>query len=323
MIDAATSANDFDLRELRKRPISIFVQINPDNIARLQPLLNLFFQQAIGLQTRELPEHNPALRHQLLLMLDEFPALGRIPVIAESTAFLPGYNVRTVIIVQSNSQLVEKYGLEGAKSIRKMLAARIVFPPREYDDAEAISRELGTRTVRQRSISRPMWGGAGKSASVTISDQPRRLLLPQEIKELGSSRMILFYEGLRPVLAQRIFYFRDKVFASRELPPPPVPKLDVARSGCAVTAAGAVPADSEAAAAGECPALPADPGAPRPRGRPASTKDADVRRGGQQDDEWRLEDFSFDFDDVEIPVEKLSEEDLQRCADAFMAQVLD
>jgi len=323
MIDAATSANDFDLRELRKRPISIFVQINPDNIARLQPLLNLFFQQAIGLQTRELPEHNPALRHQLLLMLDEFPALGRIPVIAESTAFLPGYNVRTVIIVQSNSQLVEKYGLEGAKSIRKMLAARIVFPPREYDDAEAISRELGTRTVRQRSISRPMWGGAGKSASVTISDQPRRLLLPQEIKELGSSRMILFYEGLRPVLAQRIFYFRDKVFASRELPPPPVPKLDVARSGRAVTAAGAVPADSEAAAAGECPALPADPGALRPRGRPASTKDADVRRGGEQDDEWRLEDFSFDFDDVEIPVEKLSEEDLQRCADAFMAQVLD
>ncbi|WP_445288567.1 hypothetical protein [Variovorax atrisoli] len=54
-----------------------------------------------------------------------------------------------------------------------------------------------------------------------------------------------------------------------------------------------------------------------------STKDADVRRGGEQDDEWRLEDFSFDFDDVEIPVEKLSEEDLQRCADAFMAQVLD
>lgn len=168
-----------------------------------------------------------------------------------------------------------------------------------------------------------MWGGAGKSASVTIADQPRRLLLPQEIKELGSSRMILFYEGLRPVLAQRIFYFRDKVFASRELPPPPVPKLDVARSGCAVTVAGAVPADSEAAAAGECSALPADPGAPRPGGRPASTKDADVRRGGEQDDEWRLEDFSFDFDDVEIPVEKLSEEDLQRWADAFMAQVLD
>ncbi len=162
MIDAATSANDFDLRDLRKRPISIYVQINPDNIAWLQPLLNLFFQQAIGLQTRVLPESDPQLHHQLLLMLDEFAALGRIPVIADSTAFLPGYNVRTVVILQSHSQLIEKYGIEGAKSIRKMLAARIVFPPKEYEDAEAISRELGTYTVRQKNVSRPMWGGAGK-----------------------------------------------------------------------------------------------------------------------------------------------------------------
>ena len=231
MIDAATSANDFDLRDLRKRPISIYVQINPDNIARLQPLLNLFFQQAIGLQTRELPENNPQLRHQLLLMLDEFPALGRIPVIAESTAFLPGYNVRTVVIVQSNSQLIEKYGVEGAKSIRKMLAARSVFPPKEFEDAEAVSRELGTYTVKQKNISRPMWGGAGKSPMVSISEQPRRLLLPQEVKELGANRMILFYEGLRPVLAKRIYYFRDRFFARRELPPPEVPRLDIEADG--------------------------------------------------------------------------------------------
>jgi len=111
------------------------------------------------LQTRELPEDNPALKLQLLLVLDEFPALGRIPVIANSTAFLPGYNVRSLIIVQSNSQLVERYGPEGAKSIRKMLAARIVYPPKEFDDAEAISKELGTYTVKQKSVSRPLWGG--------------------------------------------------------------------------------------------------------------------------------------------------------------------
>ncbi len=148
MIDAATSANDFDLEALRKRPISIYARINPDNIARLQPLLNLFFQQAIGLQTRELPEDNPALKHQLLLVLDEFAALGRIPVIANATAFLPGYNVRSLIIVQSHSQLVEKYGIEGARSIRKMLAARIVFA------AEGVRRRGGDLT-RARHLYRP------------------------------------------------------------------------------------------------------------------------------------------------------------------------
>lgn len=273
MIDAATSANDFDLRALRKHPISIYVQINPDNIARLQPLLNLFFQQAIGLQTRELPENNPELRHQVLLMLDEFPALGRIPVIADSTAFLPGYNVRAAIIVQSNSQLIEKYGIEGAKSIRKMLAARIVFPPKEYEDAEAISRELGTYTVRQKNISRPMWGGANKEPTVTISEQPRRLLLPQEVKELGPDRMILFYEGLRPVLAHRILYFRDRLFAPRELPPPLVPKLNVDKPGGAATTVPAAMLDDRKDTSGTGPGSSPTPRlrtvAPRRRpGRP-------------------------------------------------------
>lgn len=296
MIDAATSANDFDLRALRERPISIYVQINPDNIARLQPLLNLFFQQAIGLQTRELPEHNPALRHQLLLMLDEFPALGRIPVIAESTAFLPGYNVRTVIIVQSNSQLVEKYGVEGAKSIRKMLAARIVFPPKEFEDAEAVSRELGTYTVRQRSLSRPLWGGAGRPPTVSISEQPRRLLLPQEVKELGAERMLLFYEGLRPVLARRIRYFSDGRFSRRERPPPQVPRLELARVPAARTGgAAAAPPSEDAGAAVDPPRLEA----------------------------LDLDNFSLDFGDVEIPRGPMTDAEVQAAAAHFLSQLID
>ena len=327
MIDAATSANDFDLRDLRKRPISIYVQINPDNIARLQPLLNLFFQQAIGLQTRELPENNPALKHQLLLMLDEFPALGRIPVIAESTAFLPGYNVRTVVIVQSNSQLVEKYGVEGAKSIRKMLAARIVFPPKEYDDAEAISRELGTYTVAQKNISRPMWGGGCKTGTVSISEQPRRLLLPQEVKELGPSRMILFYEGLRPVLAHRIRYFSDKSLAKRELAPPAVPRLDVEGSSHAIAAALATRVDDEPAPMSRPPAFATAPTsttdvAPQSGGQ-AMTKEDQAMTSDGLSEELKLDDFSFDFDDVEIPSEKLSDDEIKRRADEFVSRLLD
>lgn len=322
MIDAATSANDFDLRELRKHPISIYVQINPDNIARLQPLLNLFFQQAIGLQTRELPENNPELRHQVLLMLDEFPALGRIPVIADSTAFLPGYNVRAVVIVQSNSQLIEKYGIEGAKSIRKMLAARIVFPPKEYEDAEAISRELGTHTVRQKNVTRPMWGGAGKEPTVSISEQPRRLLLPQEVKELGPDRMLLFYEGLRPVLAHRIFYFRDRFFAPRELPPPPVPKLNVDKPGGGATTAPAAVPDDRKDTSGTGPGSISN-AAPPDGGTALTARQAATVAGDVLNDDLKLDDFSFDFDDVDIPTEKLSDEDLKRHADAFMARILD
>ncbi|MBS0448546.1 MAG: type IV secretory system conjugative DNA transfer family protein [Proteobacteria bacterium] len=307
LIDAATSGNDFDFRALRKRPISIYARINPDNIARLQPLLNLFFQQAIGLQTRELPEENPALKCQVLLVLDEFAALGRIPVIANATAFLPGYNVRALVIVQSHSQLVEKYGIEGAKSIRKMLAARIVFPPKEFDDAEAISKELGTYTVRQKGFSRPMWGG--RSPTVNISEQPRRLLLAQEVKNLGPDRMLLFYEGLRPVLGRRITYYRDKYFAKRELLPPEVPKLDVA-------AVRAMPTTQERKDAedGGFVVEHID--------RTAGRQPKAIRVGDLE--HLKLEDFSLDFSKVEIPKGRpMTDAEVSQAVDQFMATLAD
>jgi type IV secretion system protein VirD4 len=302
MIDAVTSGNDFDFRDLRKRPISIYARINPDDIARLQPLLNLFFQQAIGLQTRELPEENPALRHQLLLVLDEFPALGRIPVIANSTAFLPGYNVRSLIIVQSNSQLVEKYGPEGAKSIRKMLAARIVFAPKEFDDAEAISKELGTYTVPQKAYSRPLWG-MERAPTVNTSDQPRRLMLAQEIKEMGAGRMILFYEGLRPVFAQRVVYYRDRAFRHRLLPPPDVPRLTIVRRPSVARL------QDEATDANVI-----EPNGGTSLARPLQAADLDRL------DTLTLDDFSLDFEHIEIPKGRpMTEAELATAVDRFMA----
>lgn len=294
LIDAATAESDFDFRDLRRTPTSIYVRINPDNIARLQPLLNLFFQQAIGLQTRELPEHNPALRHQLLLCLDEFAALGRVPVIADATAFLPGYNVRALLIVQSHSQLVERYGAEGARSLRKMLAARIVFPPKEYDDAEAISKELGTTTVRQKSYSRSAFNA--KPPTVSISEQPRRLLLPQEVKELGSDRLLLFHEGLRAVLAHRICYFRDRVFTRRLRKPPEVPRLDLSTVNKAPQAAIKV--------------APPQP----PQVRPLEPGDL------HRLDELTLDDFSLDFSDIEIPKGRpLTDDEIRDVVDRFLA----
>ena len=89
--------------------------VNPEDLHRLRPVLNLFFQQAIGLQTRELPERNPALKYQVMMLLDEFTALGRIPIIAEAISYLPGYNVRVVLVIQTPAQLREVYGIHNAE----------------------------------------------------------------------------------------------------------------------------------------------------------------------------------------------------------------
>src|SRR5260370_33505282 len=124
ILDWATSGNDFDLRELRARRTSIYVGVNPDDLHRLRPVVNLLFQQAIGLQTRELPEHNPRLRYQVMMLLDEFASLGRIPIIAEAISYLPGYNVRVVMVVQTPSQLREVYGSHSVEAMLTSRAAR-------------------------------------------------------------------------------------------------------------------------------------------------------------------------------------------------------
>jgi type IV secretion system protein VirD4 len=224
ILDAATAESDFDLRELRKRPMSIYVGVNPDDLHRLRPVLSLFFQQAIGLQTRELPERNPALRYQVMMLLDEFTALGRIPIIAEAISYLPGYNVRVVLVIQTPAQLREVYGLHNSEVMLKSLAARIVFAPKDYPDAREISDELGFTTVKARTFSRPtsfsFEGRGRRSRSLSISEQRRALLLPQEVKELGTEEAIVFYEGLRPIRCRKIRYFSDSRFRRRLLRPP-------------------------------------------------------------------------------------------------------
>ena len=298
ILDWATSGNDFDLRELRARRMSIYVGVNPDDLHRLRPVVNLLFQQAIGLQTRELPEHNLRLKYQVMMLLDEFAALGRIPIIAEAISYLPGYNVRVVMVVQTPSQLREVYGAHNAETMLKSLAARIVFAAKDHADAREISDELGYTTVRAKSISMPLFGFSGgrgqRSRSQNVSEQRRALLLPQEVKALGAEEAIIFYEGLRPIRCKKIRYFQDRRFSARLLPPP-----ERAAPPATPSSEPAVAADPLVETPPTSPQLaessPREVSEVRPATREATVADIEHL------DSLTLEDFAVDFDRVKIP----------------------
>lgn len=228
LLDMATAESDFDLRDLRKKKIAVYLGIKPRDFERLQVVMNVFFQQAIGEQTAELPENNPVLKHQLLVVLDEFTAVGRIPILLNSIAFVPGYNVRTLMVIQTPSQLDEVYGQNGRKIMLKTLAARIIFPPNDMEDARNVSEELGYTTVKSHSRTIPgVMGGGKRSPSTNVSDQRRALMLPQEIKEMPSDRQLLFVEHVLPVKCHKIRYFEDPIFTERLLPAPNVKNRSV------------------------------------------------------------------------------------------------
>ncbi len=259
-IDAATSKNDFDLRDLRRKPMSVYLCLTVDKLAMLAPLINLFFQQLIALNTQVMPADDPTLKHKCLLLLDEFPAIGKVPIVAKSNAFIAGFDLRLLTICQSPSQIREIYGQEAAESFFDNHALELVFATKNNKIRREISEKLGMKTVKQHSYSRPLFGGRG-SQSYNESEASRALVLPQEITELGFENEIILFENVKPIRAKKVVYWKDKNFQSRLTSPASVPKLDLsdvtrrqaqlsaAFAGQVVVANGeAEPGDSEAPA---------------------------------------------------------------------------
>lgn len=219
VIDAATAESDFDLSELRRRPTSIYVAVKQNQLTTLAPLLGLFFQQCVDVLGRDLP--GPDEPHKVLLLIDEFASLGRLPIIETAMAFLAGYGVRLVNIVQGLSQLEQYYG-SARDSILQNSSIQVYFAANDDSTARYISSRLGTKTIRTASRSDP--GGFGW-ATKTSGYAPRDLMLPEEVRQLKSSKQIVFKEGARPAKTAKIRYYSDKHFTQRLLPTAPVPEL--------------------------------------------------------------------------------------------------
>jgi type IV secretion system protein VirD4 len=213
ILSAATNASDFNVATLRKEPTTIYVVIPPEKLGESSKLLNIFFSTVVGQNLRVTPQEDKTIKCQLLLLLDEFTAMGRVDVLSKRISLTAGYWVRDLSIIQSLSQLDSTYGADEARTYITNHAASIVFTPREQRDAEEYSKQLGDTTVQRRNRS---VGQGGVSYSHT--EERRPLMLPQELKALGNEEELIFFEGCPPIRCSKIRYFKDSYFMTRILP---------------------------------------------------------------------------------------------------------
>jgi type IV secretion system protein VirD4 len=222
-LDWATSASDFDLSNVRRQKITIYLGIPVDKLGLSERLINLYFTQLINLNTRTLPEDDATLKYQCLLINDEFTAAGRLDVLLKSAAFIAGYNLRLLTIIQSTSQLKNQalYGREGAETLLANHAVRVIFPPTTQEEANEYSQMLGTYTkdVESRSSNRSGKGFTTFNDSVShgssVSEQKRALLMPQELKRLSKDKTIVAKQGIEPALCTKAYYYKDPIFLDR------------------------------------------------------------------------------------------------------------
>jgi type IV secretion system protein VirD4 len=212
-----------------ERPTTLYLVVPPSDINRTKPLMRLLLNQVGRRLTEDLQEN--AGRHRLLLMLDEFPALGRLDFFETALAFMAGYGLKSFLIAQSLNQIEKAYGPNN--SILDNCHVRVSFATNDERTAKRVSDALGTATEMKA-----MKNYAGHRLSpwlghlmVSRSETARQLLTPGEIMQLPPSEEIVMVAGIPPVRAKKARYFEDERFRERllsppELTPPDTPLVD-------------------------------------------------------------------------------------------------
>lgn len=233
IVASNTRVSDFRIGDLMnaESPVSLYLVVRPSDKDRLKPLIRLMMNQIV----RGLTEHMEfkggrsvaTYKHRLLLLIDEFPALGKLEIFEEALAFVAGYGIKAYLIIQDQAQLEKHYGKE--QSITSNCHIRIAYAPNKIETAEMLSKMVGTTTVVKNTYS--FSGQRNKTTLNNISSQvsevSRPLLTADEIMRLAGPKkdgtgnitaagdMLIFQAGEAPIKGTQILYFLDPTFSER------------------------------------------------------------------------------------------------------------
>ena len=217
-VAAVTSRCDWRIADLisAEHPVSLYLVVPPSDISRTKPLIRLVLNQ-IGRRLTESLDGSDGIerRHKLLLMLDEFPALGRLDFFESALAFMAGYGLRAYLISQSLNQIDKAYGQN--HSILDNCHVRIAFATNDERTAKRISDALGTATElrAQRNYAGHRLAPWLGHLMVSRQETARPLLTPGEVMQLPPDDAIVMVSGHPPVKARKIRYYLDRNFTQR------------------------------------------------------------------------------------------------------------
>ncbi|WNV11815.1 conjugal transfer protein TraG [Tardiphaga sp. 709] len=226
VVAEVTSRCDWRIADLIAdlQPATLYLVVPPSDISRTKPLIRLVLNQIGRRLTEDL--HAKDRRHRILMMLDEFPALGRLDFFESALAFMAGYGIKSFLIAQSLNQIEKAYGANN--SILDNCHVRVSFATNDERTAKRVSDALGTATEM-----RAMKNYAGHRLNpwlghlmVSRQETARPLLTPGEVMQLPPTDEIVMVAGTPPIRAKKTRYYEDHRFTERVLPPP-----DPAKSG--------------------------------------------------------------------------------------------
>ncbi|MGB3472764.1 MAG: type IV secretory system conjugative DNA transfer family protein [Erythrobacter sp.] len=208
-VERVTRTSDFDFREMRRTPMSIYLEVLSDDIKDLNSLIRLFFADLISFMRSSKPEEDEPF--PVFILLDEFDQLGHMPLIVQAMKQTAGHGGRFAIVTQSVPGLLSvPYTPEEVQAIESACQVKLYLAPKEDRTASEIETLLGDRTgstkSRQREVRNVGFGGGG----VTTGTEKRPLLTKQEIRGMDPNKILIVPDSQNPILGDRIKYYESK-----------------------------------------------------------------------------------------------------------------
>ena len=234
-----TSRSDFHLYDLmnHEKPSSLYLVVPPSDRIRLTPLTRLFFNMFVGSNTEKMDFKDgrsvASYKHRMLVLIDEFPSLGRMDQLVAAMAYSAGYGIKFLLIAQGINQLYDTYTQN--EIVTTSCHVQAAFAPNDEKSAELISKRTGQTTVnkQQRSYSGSRIAPFKMHEMATAQETERPLLKPDEVQRLPAlikdeegnaleaGDMLIFVAGYYAIYGKQIMYFADPVFDARSKIPAP------------------------------------------------------------------------------------------------------
>ncbi len=230
------SQSDFKIKDLmnHQSPVSLYIVTQPNDKARLRPLVRVLVNMIVRLLADHMDFANGRpkahYKHRLLMMLDEFPSLGRLEILQESLAFVAGYGIKCYLICQDLNQLKSREtGYGSDESITSNCHVQTAYPPNRIETAEHLSKLTGQTTVAKEQITT---SGRRTSAllgqvSRTLQEVQRPLLTTDECLRMPGPMkdseglinkpgdMVVYVAGFPAIYGVQPLYFQDPIFQAR------------------------------------------------------------------------------------------------------------
>ena len=213
-----TGASDFRIADLMcgERPVTLYLQPPPSDAMRLMPLMRLLLNQiARALMESQTHALGRRKRHNLLLVLDEFPQFGRMPFFETAMGAMAGYGLKAYLVCQSLNHIVRAYGRDNV--ILDNCHVVTAFAAADMDTAKRIADMAGETWEErpQESVQKPRALLGPRKGSITYREERRPLLLPGDVRQLGRDEQLIFVSGTKPLRTQKLRFDREPIFAKR------------------------------------------------------------------------------------------------------------